>query len=753
MKKHWTRRFLCLLACVLFLLPQAGMGACATLKAGDRNEDVLRMQQALSDLGYPLKADGIFGKGTQAAVRAFQRDHGLKVDGKAGNQTLGKLYGLAGGHDAPTQTILGETQTPAIPTPSSTAALTPPPGGETAIVIGGNLRLRGGRGTGYAWVAILPDKAVVTVTKRDGSWCAVTYGGASGYVMTKFLTFETAAEAAAPAPSESPAAASATPESQTTPPPTPALTPPPGGEFATVTGGSLKLRSAPSASAAWITAIPNKTRIIITKRNGTWCAVSYNGRSGHVMTEFLMFDDAPTQTTETPAPGTATPEPETNTPVGTAVSSVTAKVIGGTLKLSKLPDAAGSPLWYIPDQTVITVLEKGPKWCKVVFLEFTGYVLSEFLEFPGSSDPPEPTTAPMNAEDAFLTVAVPYITNCTATVTGGKTELYPGCTRGNAIATIPDKAQVHVDRMGDGWCHVSYNGKSGYVPTQNLIFTYGGEAPGNAAASSSTGKTVVRKPEYYTIAVGNYCAVSRTPGTYVRGYIGGDRDIAEPSLFKGNADIGGRKPGKTSFTQVEYDTDSQTTYLTAAYITVVKQEEAPGMSIELSRNTAYERGWVQTNGYVMPVGMVYHVYVTVTGAGKYPVITYRSTNPAVASVDANGVVTAKAQGTTTITISCQASYRSLPITVYSATTGGGMWATVRGERGVPLKMYRTASETAEVLTAIPWGQRLILLEKGITWCKVHYEGYAGYVKSDVLEFTTNQVEYASPVITPPPLIQ
>ncbi len=68
---------------------------------------------------------------------------------------------------------------------------------------------------------------------------------------------------------------------------------------------------------------------------------------------------------------------------------------------------------------------------------------------------------------------------------------------------------------------------------------------------------------------------------------------------------------------------------------------------------------------------------------------------------------------------------------------------------MPLKMYRTAGETAEVLTAIPCGQRLILLGKGKTWRKAHYEGYAGYVKSDVLEFGTNQAEYAFPVITPP----
>jgi hypothetical protein len=65
---------------------------------GDNSVAVRQLQTDLSHLGYtganakPLKADGDFGPATQAAVEAFQRDHHLAVDGKAGPKTLEVLH-------------------------------------------------------------------------------------------------------------------------------------------------------------------------------------------------------------------------------------------------------------------------------------------------------------------------------------------------------------------------------------------------------------------------------------------------------------------------------------------------------------------------------------------------------------------------------------------------------------------------------------------------------------------------------------
>ena len=64
-----------------------------TLKTGSRGTEVKKLQTALKEKGYySMKVDGVFGKGTLSAVKAFQKDNGLKTDGIAGPQTLSKLY-------------------------------------------------------------------------------------------------------------------------------------------------------------------------------------------------------------------------------------------------------------------------------------------------------------------------------------------------------------------------------------------------------------------------------------------------------------------------------------------------------------------------------------------------------------------------------------------------------------------------------------------------------------------------------------
>lgn len=59
-----------------------------TLRRGDRGADVKALQEALK-----IGADGVFGAGTESALRNWQAKNGLTPDGVAGSATLARLFG------------------------------------------------------------------------------------------------------------------------------------------------------------------------------------------------------------------------------------------------------------------------------------------------------------------------------------------------------------------------------------------------------------------------------------------------------------------------------------------------------------------------------------------------------------------------------------------------------------------------------------------------------------------------------------
>ena len=64
-----------------------------TVKAGDKGDLVVQVQDCLVEYGYLEKITGVYDSATVAAVKAFQEAHGLKVDGKCGEMTLQVLFG------------------------------------------------------------------------------------------------------------------------------------------------------------------------------------------------------------------------------------------------------------------------------------------------------------------------------------------------------------------------------------------------------------------------------------------------------------------------------------------------------------------------------------------------------------------------------------------------------------------------------------------------------------------------------------
>lgn len=83
--------FLCLaLTCVFCLANMAT--ALASFEYGDNGPEVLAIQKRLVELKYEIKLlDGDFGSETEAAVKRFQADQQLEVDGIIGEATYTAL--------------------------------------------------------------------------------------------------------------------------------------------------------------------------------------------------------------------------------------------------------------------------------------------------------------------------------------------------------------------------------------------------------------------------------------------------------------------------------------------------------------------------------------------------------------------------------------------------------------------------------------------------------------------------------------
>ena len=84
------------------------------LRFNSIGSDIKFLQEKLNEFGSMLKIDGIFGKLTLKAVKNFQRNNGLMVDGLVGPKTMGKL-----------NPVVSEPETPVTP-PAAPAPVTPP---------------------------------------------------------------------------------------------------------------------------------------------------------------------------------------------------------------------------------------------------------------------------------------------------------------------------------------------------------------------------------------------------------------------------------------------------------------------------------------------------------------------------------------------------------------------------------------------------------------------------------------------------
>ncbi|MEA4927261.1 MAG: SH3 domain-containing protein [Candidatus Limiplasma sp.] len=277
----------------------------------------------------------------------------------------------------PATTDASATPTPTpTPTATGTTVLT-----ATVLTPSGSLNLRVLPSTSAQILTTIPRLATVTVTDRGSEWCAVQYGGLTGYVVGTYLEF-----------SAQTATATATVTITPTPTPTPVA-----GASATVAwvytaSGSLNLRSDASTTASVLTTIPRLAQVTLLAQGSTWCQVEYNAFIGYVMTTYLVTTQPAELTSQTTAPtatpatadsavATATPtpgpveDPTMKTPATELYAYVTPPDDGNTLPLYPACTQANSLLDMIRN-SMVQVLRQGDTWCEVLYFDQKGFCLT-----------------------------------------------------------------------------------------------------------------------------------------------------------------------------------------------------------------------------------------------------------------------------------------------------------------------------------------------------------------------------------------
>ena len=275
-----------------------------------------------------------------------------------------------------------------------------------------NLNLRDQPGTSGKILTTIPKGKTVTILseKDENGWYKVSYGGKTGYVSGSYLT--------------------TSPSGSTT--------------ITTKTGTAtenLNLRNQASLSGKILTTIPKgKTVTILSEKdeNG-WYKVSYDGKTGYAISNYIKEDDSNSEATE------SAPSKPTVSKTGTTTEN---------LNLRNQASLSGKVLMTIPKGKTVTILSEKDEngWYKVSYDGKTGYAISNYIK-EGDS----------NSESTESTPSTPV------PIEGQPTEILnlrdQPSTSGKILTTIPKGKTVTIlsEKNANGWYKVSYNGKTGYV--------------------------------------------------------------------------------------------------------------------------------------------------------------------------------------------------------------------------------------------------------------------------------------------------
>ena len=582
-----------------------------------------------------------------------------------------------------TNTILAAGSTEVITTEETSASVddgTETSAACTAVVTlvssSGSLALRSEKSTTATMVGVVANSTRVTVYSSDGTWCLVGFGSLRGYVPANALVIT------GTAPASSDAGVTAV------------------EGFATVTAnGYLNLRSSGSYSASILTTAPSGAVLTVLSKTSAWANVQYGSITAYASTDFL--------TVSATYPGTVI-----------STGDATATILGengGAAALRATASTSGTVLAQLAAGLTVTVARDDGSWATVTYNGQTGYVLSTSLNYGNSTSG---SSEPDNTEQTVtVSVALAYLKTSADETSSTLTEIAIG-------------QSVVLISQGATWSAVRYNDVSGYILTASLNIPQTGTTASAATVTTQSGSLNLRS----AASAGSTILTTVPRGTQVTVTSRGETW----SAITYNGYSGFVMTAFLQFTTEPASGSTDTTATTTATVTTasgslnLRQEAKAGSTIlttipRLATVTVYSQGaeWCSVsyagiNGYAMTA------FLTIVTASQTPAPTVTATVEASETPNITTDTATPTLATDTVT----------PVpTPTVAPTDGSVTAIVTTESG-SLNLRAEMLPGSRVLTRIPQGTVITILQKLSAWSQTTYAGYTGYVVNSYLTFPT-----------------
>jgi len=438
--------------------------------------------------------------------------------------------------------------------------------------------------------------------------------------------------------------------------------------------GTVNLRETASTGGRVLTTIPHGTSVTVLTNDGSWCFVRHNGVEGYVMTEFLSIGGSSAEIPEVPDDPAQTPS------LGAGEIEAIVKTAQTSLNLREQPNTSSRILTTLPRGESIVVTNRGTEWCAVRYGGMNGYVMTQYLSFP--------------ADQTVTTQPTVYATVNTAS---GALNMRTQATTGSSIVLqIPRLARVGVLEKDDRWCRVTYNGSVGYVMASYLAFE--GDVPEDPGQQAEPAYAKV------TTASGSLNMRER-PSTDAKVLTTIPRGTGVAVINRANG-----------WSQVAYN--NLTGYVMEKFLTYTDEAPAPEATQQPSQPTGATATVVTGGGSLNLRGTASAFAPVLTTIPEHTVvqlITYGLDWSQVSYQGFTGYVM-------TQYIRLGGAVESTPVSAYVSTASGA------------LNLRETDSTQARVVTTIPRGALVSVLQQGSTWCHIRYQSTEGYVMTRYLDF-------------------